>query len=700
MIENSDSSPLFSEAFKGAVSKDYRTVNVVKEKIIKLQELIRYHDMLYYDKEAPEISDAEYDNLRKQLQKYKEEYPEFFEKEEGGDVGFTPSSRFAKSRHLRPMLSLDNAFTLGDMQKFLDKLEGFLSAEMMEQLIFTSEYKLDGLSFSAVYENGSLIRALTRGNGEIGEDVTNNIKVIEGLPVQIDYSGLLEVRGEVFMTKNDFQHLNDRNETTGLPMFANPRNAASGSLRQLDVEITRSRHLKYMVWGLQCDNIKCQSDALSFARKLGFVTVDLSLCIGLQQMQQKYKEALNARADIAYDIDGLVYKIDSYVLQNVLGETGRSPRWAIAYKFPAEVGITHINAVKFQVGRTGVITPVAELQPLNLGGVLVSRASLYNKDEIEKKDLRIGDYVQVKRSGDVIPKVISSIPGRRSGFEKSIIFPDHCPSCGSQIVALEGEVALRCTNVKLCKAQLVERLKYFVSQDGLDIEGLGARNIEEFVEMRLISNFHDIFLLPEHNKEARHQLQDCDGWGKKSVDNLFAAIEHSKTVALDKFLTALGIRFIGEGVAKLIARNFITFEALYKSYQDDTYNTKMQAIDGIGIKAQQSLYNYFSDHDLLQELLKLCEVLTILPFQEIVQRNGVLNGKKVVFTGNMQSMMRRAAKIFAEKNGAIVQSSISKNTDLLIVGEKPGSKIKKAQELGVKILTEQQWLALVNDAVK
>lgn len=662
----------------------------IKATIDNLYRTIRRHDFLYYSKEQPEISDADYDALIRELNTYKQQYPDLFADIEAEVVGFAPENKFNKIKHLHPMLSLGNAFSNEELEDFWDRVKSLLPSSF--KMIFTCEFKVDGLSFSALYDKGKLQYVATRGDGYTGEEVTLNMLEISNFPRFIDDHSQIEIRGEVFLDKNDFLALNDACITHGEAPFANPRNAASGSLRQLDPTITRSRNLKYLVWDLRKEGIKLQSEAIEYAASLGFSVLGAELGDSIIAMEEFYNKVLENRANLNYDIDGVVYKLNDKAMQERLGFAGRSPRWATAYKFPAKSAITIMKGVKFQVGRTGVITPIAELEPVNIGGALVARASLYNEDELKEKDFRIGDYVNVERAGDVIPKVISVIVSKRTGKEQDISFPINCPVCETKLVRIAEEVAWRCPN-KYCSAQHLERLKYFVSREGLDIEGFGSRVMEVFFEDELVRKFVDVFTLEKRDKEAGGLLAQREGWGEKSASNLFNAIELAKNVDFSRFLTALGIRYVGSGLAKLIARNIKDLSTLLALFENKELEEALLYIDGVGRKAVAAILEYLEDQTHYNELLELNDILDIKPI--IVSHTGKLAGKKLVFTGDMESMSRKVAKLECERLGGVVQSSVSGNTDILVVGKNPGSKLKKAQELDINIIDEKEWLKMV-----
>ncbi|WP_265032187.1 NAD-dependent DNA ligase LigA [Wolbachia endosymbiont (group B) of Apotomis turbidana] len=638
----------------------------------KLQNQINYHNILYYQKSKPEISDAEYDELKKKLAAIE---PEAYATQDS--VGAPPDERFSKVEHQEPMLSLENAYDEQGVEKFLSKIKRFLIADEIEILC---EPKIDGLSFSAIYEDGNFVKAATRGDGFVGEDVTHNVATIKGFPKFLqDVQGRLEVRGEIYISNSDFLKLNENNE------FANPRNAAAGSLKQLNVNITAKRPLRYFAYSLISGIEKSQSEVLEKLEKLGFcVNEHRSLTSSLNGMIKFYNEIYDYRYNLDYDIDGIVYKVNDLVLQSRLGSTHKAPRSALAYKFSAVYAKTKLNKIFIQVGRTGVLTPVADLVPVNIGGVLVSRASLHNQDEIKRKDIREGDVVTIKRAGDVIPQIVKVDEGSRHANMPEFVFPDICPECGSK-VQIEG-VAVRCPKEFNCKAQIVEKLKHFVSKDAFDIVGLGEKQIKFFYDLELIRQIPDIFILEERLKEF--SLKEHHGWGEKSIANLLSAIQNRRVITLDRFIFSLGIRFIGQVAAELLANYYVSYDNWYNSMSSN--DVELVGIDGIGEKVAESLKSFFSQERNIKMLNDLTAYLQILPVSSN-SSDSFLNNKIIVFTGKLRAMSRGEAKVRAKVLGAKISSSLSTKTDYLIAGEDPGSKYKKAMELGVEILYEEQW---------
>ncbi|WP_168464808.1 NAD-dependent DNA ligase LigA [Wolbachia endosymbiont of Ctenocephalides felis wCfeT] len=644
----------------------------------ELRQKIKHHNVLYYQENNPEITDAEYDELKKRAT------------EIGVDtqVGCDPDRRFAKVRHAEPMLSLNNAYNQKDIEEFLARVKKSLNIGKLEIIC---ELKIDGLSFSAVYEDGALIQAATRGNGSEGEDITSNIMTIEGFPkVLPGVKGRLEVRGEVYISNSDFIELNKNND------FANPRNAAAGSLRQLNPEVTASRPLKYFAYCLIGGTAVTQFEVLNRLEELGFcVNEHRFLAKNLDEMLQFYDKIYSKRCNLNYDIDGIVYKLNNLELHNRLGSTNTFPRWAIAHKFPAARGKTKLKRIIVQVGRTGLLTPVAELEAINVGGVLISRASLHNYDEIIRKDIREGDIVVVARAGDVIPHIVEVDRSSRLPNTPKFVFPKTCPECGSRVEKVDEEAAIRCSGVT-CKAQLIERLKHFVSKEAFDITGFSDKHVESFHNLGLIEQISDIFTLEK--QLSQFNLQEHHGWGKKSIANLLNSINSRRTISLDRFIHSLGIRFVGQHVAKLLANHYVSFENLMAKLSNNQVFHELLHIDGIGEKIAESISLFFSEQHNIEMLNELASHLKILPVDNN-KRSAAISGKVVVFTGTLLTLSRAEAKKQAESLGAKVASDVSRSTDLLVVGDKPGSKYKKALTLGIKILNEKQWCEMIGLSV-
>ena len=684
-------------------------MTIISSKITALKAEIAKHDLAYHTLDAPIISDAKYDELRRELEKYHEEFPEFFA-EYDDSVGGKTLEIFSKVKHSKPMLSLANGFSGEDIKDFILRVNRFLGEEILD---FFCETKIDGLSFSARFENGKFLRAATRGDGFFGEDVTENLKTIFGFPQELRGENLpkiFEIRGEIYMSKEDFAALNSRQEEQGRKIFANPRNAAAGSLRQLDSSVTASRKLSYFVYSLGevSPNFFCNSQA-ELHQKLqafGFQTEPHSkLCHSIDEILELYQKIADCRYELSYDIDGMVYKVNEFALQERLGFVARSPRFAIAHKFPAEKAKTEIENILIQIGRTGALTPVAILKPVNIGGVVVSRATLHNQDEIARKDARIGDVVVIQRAGDVIPQVLEVDLSKRKFDAKNFIFPKNCPVCGSEIVKNEEDVVLRCSGGLSCEAQLKETLKHFVSKDAFDIVGLGKKQIENFFLEGRIKNFAEIFTLEEREKTAENPLRTKLGWGEKSIENLFFAIKQKRTIPLEKLIYAIGIRHVGESTAKLLAQHFKSFrnfldvmlrlskheEIILRQTQSDY--SELVSIDGLGEKMVEAILDYFRDERNLKMLLDLEKQLQVEDAKQI-NSNSKLAGKSVIFTGTLEKMTRAEAKKKAEDLGMKVVGSISSKTDFVVAGSEAGSKLKKAAELNLKVLNEDEWLEL------
>jgi len=669
---------------------------------------IRRHDALYHGADDPEITDAQYDELRRELDLLEQKYPDLQTPDSPSMRVGTPAARgFQKVRHTVPMLSLSNVFSEDDFFEFRERIKRFLGLSDEEGLELLAEQKIDGLSCSLRYENGKLVQAATRGDGAEGEDITANVKTISDIPHALPPGAPdpLEVRGEIYMSRSDFKALNDGLLEQGKKVFANPRNAAAGSVRQLDSAITAQRPLKFFGYALaQNLDFKTQNDVRLALQSWGFSIPEPSYVgVGVDGPMRYYNDIMQARASLDYDIDGIVYKVNSLDYQKRLGFVSRAPRWATAHKFPAEQAVTILNDIEIQVGRTGALTPVARLEPITVGGVVVSNATLHNEDEIRRKDVRIGDTVVIQRAGDVIPQVVEVVLDKRPPAAAEYQYPDHCPVCGSLAIREEGEAVRRCTGGLICDAQAVERLKHFVSRLAFDIEGLGAKMIELFWEKEIIKTPADIFRLKEKNETGgiSPPLQDWDGWGEKSAANLFEAIEQRKTIDLNRFIYALGIRQIGEATAKRLAGNYGSIEALKNAMiaaQDHTgaAYADLLAIDDIGPAVADDLIGFFAEDHNLQVLSDLQSLLDIQDYVQISADASPVAGKTVVFTGSLMTMTRAEAKAGAESRGAKVSGSVSKKTDYVVAGEEAGSKLKKAAELGVEILSEEQWKALID----
>lgn len=671
-----------------------RNPDLKKEEIHNLKAEIERHNKLYYEQDKPEISDAEYDKLRMQVEKFIENDSKNAQLDllsSLNTVGYKPSEKFKKVKHSRPMLSLSNAFSEEDLYSFDEKIRNFLNFSTDSEIEYIAEPKIDGLSFSAEYRNGQLFVASTRGDGEYGEDITLNVKTIASLPQKVLLNDDFEIRGEIYMDKNDFSRLNESRKLNGEDLFANPRNAAAGSLRQLDFEVTRSRNLKYFIWGGFINGVSSQSELIEKFASIGFTTnLRITTAKNISDLMHYYNSLFADRSALEYDIDGVVYKVNNFGLQSRLGELIRTPRWAIAHKFPAEKAITKILSIDVQVGRTGALTPVANLEPVGVGGVIVSRATLHNQDELERKDTRVGDTVLIQRAGDVIPQILEVDLSKRQNGSEKFILPDNCPICGSHALKEEGEAIKRCTGGLKCEAQIIERMKHFVSRDAFNIEGLGERQIEEFFTKKIISTPVDIFSLNQHESE----IKKWEGFGEKSVYKLLESIEKSKEVKLEKFIYALGIRLVGEATSKLISREYKSLIKIQEVCKSENALDDLLRIDGIGEKVAKHIIEFFNDSFNTEMLNSLGEILKISEYK-VEEIKSHISGKTIVFTGTLINMGRNEAKATAEKLGARVASSISAKTDFLVAGAESGSKLKKAQELGVKTLTEEEWLNII-----
>lgn len=663
---------------------------------------IEAHDKAYHQKDAPTISDAEYDALRRRLDVIEAAFPEL--KKSGSPsqkVGAEPAAGFKKVAHKAPMLSLANAFDDDDVHEFEARVRRFLGLDDKETVEIVCEPKIDGLSVSLRYEKGAFVQGATRGDGTTGEDITENLKTLSDIPRSLKGApDVLEVRGEVYMTRGDFEKLNRDQEKAEAKVFANPRNAAAGSLRQKDSGVTASRPLCLFAygWGEVSDAVAdTHWDFLERLSGWGFPTNPLAKLAGdTDGCLEFYRDTGEKRARLDYDIDGMVYKVNRLDWQERLGQVSRAPRWAIAHKLPAEKVETVVESIEIQVGRTGTLTPVANLEPVTVGGVVVSRATLHNEDEIARKDVREGDTVIIQRAGDVIPQVVSVVPEKRPRGTKKFKFPKKCPECGSLAIREEGEVAMRCTGGLVCPAQRVERLKHFVSRNAFDIEGLGARHIEVFFADGLIKTPADIFLL----KDQAAEIAERDGWGEQSAGNLFKALEDRSTITLERFIYALGIRQVGQATARLLAKQYGSLKG-WRDHMDAAQDREGEAyaeltnIDGIGPLVADDLLGFCAEAHNREVLDDLAGLLTVQDFQAPDASSSPVAGKTVVFTGTLESLSRAEAKTRAENLGAKVAGSVSKKTDYVVVGADAGTKAKKARELGVETLSEDEWLKLV-----
>lgn len=666
---------------------------------------LKYHDELYYQQDAPEITDAEYDLLRRRLETLEKNFPKLTQTNSPTQtVGAAPSKKFSKVTHRQPMFSLSNVFNDDDVADFLQRIRKFLNLKDDTALTMMAEPKIDGLAMNLLYEKGKLVKAATRGDGQVGEDVTNNILTMKTIPQTLHGAApdLIEIRGEVYIETAAFRKLNEQRAEQGEALFANPRNAAAGSLRQLDSTITASRPLRFFAYGVGDmqpeQNFQTQAGLRKQLQAWGFITNEPTF-VGsdADAMKAYYLDMLAKRHDLPYEIDGIVYKVDQLDWQDRLGFVARAPRWATAHKFPAEVAQTVIDEIVIQVGRTGTLTPVANLRPVPVGGVIVSRATLHNEDEIKRKDVQVGDTVVLQRAGDVIPQIVRVITDARPKNSKPFVFPDHCPECGSLAVRPEGEAARRCTGGLICPAQVVERIKHFVSRDALNIEGLGDKIVRDFFQRGWVTKPSDVFHLEQH----RAELLTLEGWKEKSVGNLFAAIDAVRTVGLDKFIYALGIRQIGQATAKKLAQVYKDLDHFVAAMeqaadQDNSAYADLISIESIGAAVAEDLLAFFAESHNRDEIDALRKAMTITPFEMDIVSGHALGGKTVVFTGTLVQLTRAEAKATAERLGAKVAGSVSSKTDYVIAGEKAGSKLKDATALGIKILTEDEWIALAS----
>ena len=665
------------------------------------------HDRLYHQDDAPEVSDAEYDALRRRNEAIEARFSALVRPDSpSARVGAAPAGGFAKVRHKVPMLSLGNAFDGDEVAEFLARIRRFLGLGAEAEVAILAEPKIDGVSASLRYEVGRFVQGATRGDGTTGEDITVNLRTIADLPPGLAGAApeAIELRGEVYMRRAEFQALNARQAAAGEKVFANPRNAAAGSLRQLDPEITAARPLHFFAytWGeiVAPPGAKPLGDTMEAARAClaawGFqLNEPARLCRSLEQVLAYHEEIMAARPDLPYDIDGVVYKVDRLDWQERLGFVSRAPRWAIAHKFPAEQARTRLIDIDIQVGRTGALTPVARLEPITVGGVVVSNATLHNEDEIARKDVRIGDTVVVQRAGDVIPQVVEVVLDKRPADAVPYQMPAHCPKCQSHAVREEGEVVRRCTGGLICPAQAVGRLKHFVSRDAFDIEGLGAKQIEAFWQDKLISRPGDIFRL----KARAEEIAAREGWGAQSVANLVAAVEARRRIGLDRFIYALGIRQVGQTTAQLLAKTYVSFRDFTRDMQraedvDSEARQALENIDGIGPKVAATIVDFFAEPHNTDVVTDLANEVQPQDF-EAPAGESPISGKTVVFTGTLATVTRGEAKARAEALGAKVAGSVSKKTDYVVIGADAGSKARKAAELGVTALSEQDWLELI-----
>lgn len=683
----------------------------IRQKIAQLSEDIFHYDQLYYTGN-PIVSDAVYDALCQELEELEKRYPAFIHPLSRQNRVGTPveKNKFSPVQHMRPMLSLDNMFTASEISTFQKRLNRFLKRDEKCTLEFYTELKIDGLSVALTYENGFLIQAATRGDGQVGENITDNVKTIGNIPLILSGNyptERLEIRGEAYFPKSDFEIFNEKQRQQEGQIFANPRNAAAGSLRQLDSRITAKRPLKFFAYDLvlpEAQQHATQADVIKNLKAWGLDVIPKPLCSSHPEAIEKYYDQINqSRSSFDFDIDGLVLKVNDISLQKDLGFVARAPRWAVALKFPAEVGETTLESIDIQVSRAGVLTPVARLSPVLLNGAIVKNATLHNADEISRKDLRIGDKVLVERSGDVIPKIIRVIPSQQKRADP-FLFPTTCPECHSPALQEPSQAAIRCTGGFECPAQQREKLKHFVSRKAFDIDGMGEKNIEYFWNRGDLKTPLDLFFLEERDQTSLTPLRTQPGWGRKSANNLFQSIEDKKNISLDRFIYALGIQFIGQETSKLIAQHYQTaltwFESMERLVQEssdtDEQSKRLLSIDGIGPKGVVSLKAFFSLSKNASLVSDLISSLSIKPLNEPTEppKQGSLNGQTFLFTGTL-SIPRSEAEKRTQTQGGKIATSLSAKTSYLVVGDKPGSKVAKAQSLGVPCLTEDAWQELL-----
>ncbi|AJC80239.1 DNA ligase (NAD(+)) [Rhizobium etli bv. phaseoli str. IE4803] len=709
---------------------DALTIEEAAAELERLAKEIAHHDALYHGKDRPEISDADYDALKRRNDALEARFPELIREDSPSrHVGAAPSVTFSPVIHARPMLSLDNTFSQEDVQDFVAGVYRFLGRLPDQSIAFTAEPKIDGLSMSIRYENGKLVTAATRGDGTTGENVTANIRTIAEIPNELPKGvpAVVEIRGEVYMAKSDFLALNRQMEAEGKQTYVNPRNTAAGSLRQLDAKVTASRKLKFFAyaWGEMAEMpADTQFGMVQTFKDWGFPVNPLMKRLNsVADILTHYDEIGLERPDLDYDIDGVVYKVDSLELQQRLGFRSRSPRWATAHKFPAEQAFTEVEKIEIQVGRTGALTPVARLKPITVGGVVVTNATLHNEDYIkgignsgerirpEEHDIREGDTVIVQRAGDVIPQILDVVMEKRAADARSYEFPKTCPVCGSHAVREVNEKTgkmdsvRRCTGGFICRAQATEHLKHFVSRNAFDIEGLGSKQIDFFFEHEdaslQIRTAPEIFTLEKRQQQSLTKLENIDGFGKVSVGKLYAAINQRRSIALHRFIYALGIRHVGETTAKLLARSYGTYEAFATAMKEaaslsgDAWND-LNAIEGIGEVVARAMVEFYKEPLNIEVITRLLDEVTPQEAEQPVTAGSPVAGKTVVFTGSLEKFTRDEAKARAESLGAKVAGSVSKKTDIVVAGPGAGSKLDKARELGVQTMDEDEWLALIS----
>ena len=669
--------------------------NEIKKKYSNKIKELNKHNLLYYEKSKPIISDKDYDKLKKEIFELEKKYSFLISDiSPSNTVGFKPSKNFVKAVHRERMLSLSNAFDKNDLENFEKRVFNYLNIKDKKILEYSVEPKIDGISASLTYKNNNLVLGLSRGDGTEGEVITENLKTIKDIPKFIEdikFPKDIDIRGEVYIEKDDFENIKDR--------FANPRNAASGSLRQKNPSETKKIPLRFIAYSFGFNNkinFKKQSEFLQLLKNWGFKTNKFNKVIsGVDNLVQVHKELEKNRYDLDFDVDGLVYKINNLELQNRLGFVANAPRWAIAHKFSADSSFSKIVNIEIQIGRTGALTPVAKVKPVNIGGVLVSNATLHNEEEITRKDIRVGDTVKIERAGDVIPHVLLVDLNKRSKESKKFLFPQKCPSCGSKVIKDFNKISKKYDAVKRCSSEgykcekiAIEKIKHFVSKEAFNIEGLGKKVVEKFWNLKLINLPYDIFNL------NYKKIEQLNGWGKLSSNNLKKSIENSRNIELDKFIFSLGIRHIGQENARLLSKFFLNI----KSFEDLTRNFNFNSLanlDGIGETQINSLKNFFSNQINLNVVKKLISILNI---KDVVQNNkGKLINKTFMFTGKLSNISRAEAKSMTEKNSGKILSNVSKKLDYLVTGEKPtAKKVKQANELSIKVISQSEWKKLLN----
>lgn len=696
------------DLFSGPKSVDKLILSQARQEHAKLAAEIQHHNYLYHTKDQPEISDAAYDALVRRLRDMEAQFPELVTAESPTtQVGGKIAEGFKKVTHLFPMLSLDNAFGPEDVDQFIARVRKLLLLSPEQPLAFVIEPKIDGVSASLRYEHGKLVLASTRGDGREGEDITANVQTVKEIPHQLcgydsaNHAELMEIRGEIYLSKQDFLAMNAARQAEGEDPFANPRNAAAGSLRQLDSSVTAKRPLRFFAYSILSHTpfLKSQSEILAQLQTWGFTISDLHKAVtDPSALLETHQDIAEKRSGLAYDIDGLVYKVDRCDYQERLGFVARAPRWALAHKFPAEQAISRIQSITIQVGRTGVLTPVAELEPVNVGGVIVARATLHNADEIQRKDIREGDQVIVQRAGDVIPQVVSVLHADASDRHAPYVFPDHCPVCGSQAVREAGEAATRCMGGFSCSAQVLEKLRHFTSKSAFDIEGLGDQTIKFLWDQGHLKTPADIFHLRE---KIAHILPTQPGWGEKSAQNLFQAIEDKRHIGFDRFLHAIGIPHVGEVTARLLAQTYGDPQAWLEAMQAAAVSLESPAyqqlisIPGIGSVVSEEIVDFLQEPNNLEMIQALLKELNVKPVAMPKKVESAISGKTIVFTGTMETMGRDEAKRKAMALGAKVTNTITGNVDILVAGSDVGSKLDKAREKGIKVIGEQEWLGMI-----